>query len=62
MINKRVNKHKEYVIDTVFHLREEIIELVLDSVKKGKQPDIEKIENKGKLIRKYHRRHRILSL
>tara|TARA_B100000029_G_scaffold245404_1_gene242532 strand:+ start:591 stop:806 length:216 start_codon:yes stop_codon:yes gene_type:complete len=57
----RASKHRAYLYDQIMSLREEIIEIVLEGETRNRIP-IHELKLKAKLIKKYSRRLKLLSI
>ncbi len=56
----RVNKHKDYLYNSIRLLHQEIIDLVMDGETKNRLA-IKELKSKAKLIKKYRRRLKLLA-
>ena len=59
---KRTERHKDALINFIFALREEIIQEVLLKARAGETACPHSLKHKADLIRKYSRKHRLMSL
>ena len=57
----RTSKHRSYLYDEIMSLRQEIIEIVLEGEARNRMP-IYELKLKAKLIKKYSRRLKLLSI
>ena len=57
----RTSKHRAYLFDQIVALREEIIDIVLIGESRNRIP-IHELKLKAKLIKKYSRRLKLLSI
>ncbi len=57
----RTSKHRAYLYDQIMSLREEIIQIVLEGETRNRIP-LHELKLKAKLIKKYSRRLKLLSI
>ena len=57
----RVQRHREYLWNEIYVLRNEIVDIVLQGAARNRIP-VRELKHKAMLIKKYSRRLRVLSI